>query len=220
MKPIAITFSVLLPVLLILILFMSLFTLKFRQIDILLPLISEGAEPILKGTVTTFRAGMELFFLVLLSPHIQGKFKWKHLTIVLSIVSVVFVNGIVSLLTTFGPYEASKQRFPLFTQWRLVSISSFVEHLDFLSMYQWLSNTTILISMGLFLFGDLLTSKQLHKKIAIVTLTAILFICVELHINDSVFLTFTKIYYYPLSSLSILCWTVLAYLVTRKRGLS
>lgn len=219
-KPISITFSILLPVLLILILFMFMFTLKFRQFDILLPLFSEGAQPILKGTATTFRAGMELFFLLLLSPHIQGDFKWKHFATVLSIVSFFFINATVSLLTTFGPTEASKQRFPLFTQWRLVRISSFVEHLDFLSMYQWLSNASILISMGLFLFGDLLTSKQLHKKIAIMTLTAILFICVEIHINDSDFLTFTKTYYYPLSSLSILCWTVLAYIITRKRGLS
>lgn len=44
---------------------------------------------------------------------------------------IFIINGILSLLTTFGPAEAAKQRFPLFTQWRLVSISSFVEHLDF-----------------------------------------------------------------------------------------
>jgi spore germination protein KB len=219
-KPIAISFSILFPLMAILIIFIALFTIKYRHYDLLLPLFSEGTRPILEGATTILRAGMELFLLLLISPHIQGKLKWKHLVVMFSFVSIFIINGIVSILTILGPYEAEKQRFPLYTQWRLVRISSFVEHLDFLSMYQWLSSTAIFISLGLFFFGDLLTSKQQHKKIAIFLCATVLFIGSELQINDSDFLSLSKYYFYPLSTLSILCWTVIAYLATRKRGLS
>lgn len=219
-KPIAISFSILMPATLLLIVFMAVFTFKYRHFDLLLPLFSEGVRPILEGTATTLRASMELFLLLLLSPHTECTFKWRYFVAHLSVVSFFFINGIMSILTIFGTYEASKQRFPLFTQWRLVRISSFLEHLDFLSMYQWLSSSAILISLALFLIGDLLTSKQRHKKIAIVTCTTAIFIGVELQINDSDLLAITKNYFYPLSTLSILCWTVIAYLTTRKRGLS
>ncbi|NOU72700.1 GerAB/ArcD/ProY family transporter [Paenibacillus sp. LMG 31458] len=219
-KSIAISFSVLMPAILLLILFMAVFTFKYRHFDLLLPLFSEGMRPILEGATTTVRAGMELFLLLLLKPHTEGTFKWKHFVALVSVISFFFINAVMSVLTIFGTYEASKQRFPLFTQWRLVRISSFLEHLDFLSIYQWLCSTAILISLGLFLIGDLLTSKQRHHKIAIVTCTTALFIGVELQINDSNFLAFTKYYFYPISTLSILCWTALAYFTTRKRGLS
>ncbi|MDU0204684.1 GerAB/ArcD/ProY family transporter [Paenibacillus sp. MAH-36] len=219
-KPIAISFSVLFPILATLILFMTLFTFKNRHMELLLPLISEGARPIFEGAVTTFRYGMELFLLLLLSPHIQGNFKWKHFVVLFFVISIFIINAVVSMLTIFGPYEAEKQRFPLFTQWRLVRISSFVEHLDFLSMYQWLSTSAIHISLGMFLFSDLLTSKQQHKKIAIILFTTVLFILAQFQINDSDFLAFTKFYFYPLSTLSILCWMIIAYLSTRKKGVT
>ncbi|CAN7515135.1 endospore germination permease [Paenibacillus sp. LjRoot153] len=218
-KPIAISFSVLMPAILLLIFFMAVFTFKYRHFDLLLPLFSEGTQPILKGATTSFRAGMELFLLLLLTPHTEGIFKWKHFVALVSVISFFIINAAMSVLTIFGTYEASKQRFPLFTQWRLVRISSFMEHLDFLSIYQWLNSTAIQISLGLFLIGDLLTSKHRHNKIAIFVCTTALFIGVELQLNDSDFLAFTKNYFYPLSTLSILCWTALAYFITRKRGL-
>lgn len=186
-KPIAITLSVLLPALLMLFLFMAVFTLKYRHYDLLLPLFSEGTQPILEGAATTFRAGMEFFILLLISPYIQGRFKWRHFVAVLSIIFVYIVNNVASMLTTYGPYEASKQRFPVYTLWRIVNISNYVEHLDFLSIYQWLTNASILISLGLFIVGDLLTSKKLYKKIAILAFTAALFFGVELQFNDSDF---------------------------------
>ncbi|TVY07564.1 GerAB/ArcD/ProY family transporter [Paenibacillus cremeus] len=219
-KPIAISYSILLPAILVLVIFMAVFTLKYRHTDLLLPLFSEGARPILNGTVITLRGGMELFLLLLLTPHIEGRFQWKHLVMVVSVVSFFYINTTIGLLATFGPYEAGRQRFPLFTQWRLVKISSFVEHLDFLSMYQWLSNVAIVISLGLFLLGELLTSKQKHKKVLILAFTATLFICSELHLNDSVFLALVNSYFFPLSAISVLCWTVIATLVTRKGGAS
>ncbi len=219
-KPIAISFSIFIPALLLLVVFMAVFTFKYRHYDIILPLFSEGVRPILEGTATVFRGCMDLFLLLLLSPYIQGQYKWKHFAAFWSLISIIIINSAAGLLTTFGPYEASKQRFPLFTQWRLVNISSFLEHLDFLSMYQWLSNTAVLISLGMFLFGDLLASKPLSKKIVILAFTTSLFICVELRINDTDFLYFTKTYFYPLSALSILFWTVLASFTSRKRGLS
>jgi spore germination protein KB len=218
-KPIAITYSVLIPLIVFLIVFMAVFTFKWRHLNLLLPLFSEGTRPIVEGTITTIRTSMALFLVLLLKPHTEGTFKWKHFVLLLSVISLFFINAAMSVLTIFGPYEASKQRFPLFTQWRLVRISSFVEHLDFLSIYQWLCSTTILISVGLFLIGDLLTSKHRHNKIAIGICTTILFIGVELQINDTNFLAFTKNYFYPLSTLSILCWTAIAYMTTRKRGL-
>ncbi|RAP77765.1 GerAB/ArcD/ProY family transporter [Paenibacillus montanisoli] len=219
-KPIAITYSVLLPAITIFIIFMAVSTLKYRHYDLLLPFFSEGTMPILQGTVTTLRSGMPLFLLLLLSPHIQGRYKWKHHVIFNIVVVFFFINIVAGLLTTFGPFEAAKQRFPIFTQWRLVSISSFVEHLDFLSMYQWLSNSAIIISTSMFLFGELLTSKQRHNKIAIAAFTTVLFTIVELRINDTDFLAYTQAYYYPISTISILCWTLIASITTRSRGTS
>ncbi|CAH1203832.1 hypothetical protein PAECIP111891_02441 [Paenibacillus allorhizoplanae] len=218
-KPIAISYSVLMPIIILLIVFMAVFTFKYRHFDLLMPLFSEETRHIVLGTSTTARVGMELFWVLLLKPHTEGTFKWKHFVALVSVSSFFIINAVMSILTIFGTYEASKQRFPLFTLWRLVRISSFVEHLDFLSIYQWLCSTAILMSLGLFLIGDLLTTKRRNNKIAIVVCTTALFIGVEVHFNDTDFLAFTKNYFYPLSMFSILCWTFIAYLTTRKRGL-
>ncbi|WP_308634908.1 GerAB/ArcD/ProY family transporter [Paenibacillus silvisoli] len=217
-KPISITFAVLIPAIMILLVFMAVFTHKYRHYDLLRPFFSEGTMPILLGTVTTFRTGLIWFFLLLLSPHINGRYKWKHIALVMAMIALFYINSVIGFIASFGPYEAAKQRFPLFTQWRLVSISGFVEHLDFLSMYQWLSSSAIFISTCMFLFGRLLAAKPLGHKIAVTVFSAVLFIIIELRINDTDFLAFSRTYYYPISTISILCWTLIASIITTRRG--
>ena len=53
----------------------------------------------------------------------------------------------IGAITEFGPIEAAKQRYPAYEEWGLGSIGRFIEHFDFLSIYQWLTGAFIRVGL-------------------------------------------------------------------------
>ncbi|AZN38623.1 GerAB/ArcD/ProY family transporter [Paenibacillus albus] len=214
-KPLAIMITILTPAIVFMFLLQSVFTIRFDHFELLLPLFSEGWQPILHGALIPFRCGVDAFVLLLIVPQIQGRVKLSHLVASILYVTILLLNTTVSILTTFGPYEAIKQRYPSYMQWRLVRISSFIEHVDFFAMFQWTAMDIVMLALAMWIIMNLFFKKDLHQRIGSLTLAAILLVGMELHIGDEAFAVLRN-YYYPISTISVLCWTAIAQLTTRK----
>jgi len=217
-KPIAIFASILFPAIIVFYLLQSLFTAKIAHYSLLLPLFSEGIFSILEGAALIFSNMAHLFILMLITNHTQGSFRWKPFGAIILLTIFSVINATVSLITTFGAFEASQQRFPIYSLWRLVRISSYVEHMDFLILFQNLSSTIVTIALDLFLVSNILEFKNLYKKIVVIIVTIFLIATVMIHLNDQDIILVTKRYFFPFSALSILCWTALAQFAVSKRG--
>ncbi|XRD23741.1 hypothetical protein AABM34_14730 [Lysinibacillus fusiformis] len=71
----------------------------------------------------------------------------------------------MELLLNSSTSEASKQRYPAYEEWGLVTIGRYIEHLDFFSIYQWLTGTFIRVSFLLYIVADLLKMTGDPKRI-------------------------------------------------------
>ncbi|MFR9721672.1 hypothetical protein ACL00X_20305, partial [Aeromonas diversa] len=69
---------------------------------------------------------------------------------------ILTLGPTIGAIAEFGPFVAAKQRYPAFEEWRLVSIGRYIEHLDFLSVYQWFVGAFIRLSLLCFLTPDVL----------------------------------------------------------------
>src|SRR5690606_9141105 len=74
-------------------------------------------------------------------------------------------------ITEFGVYEATKQRHPAFEQWKILSLGQFIQHLDFLSIYQWLAGSIIRITISLYLLVDLFNLNKNRSRMIWITIT-------------------------------------------------
>src|SRR5207253_7154220 len=74
------------------------------------------------------------------------------------------LGPLIGAITEFGPTEAAKQMYPAYEEWAIVSIGRFIEHLDFFSIYQWLSGNFIRVSLFLFIALETLRFKNKRNR--------------------------------------------------------
>ncbi|MDV2887964.1 spore gernimation protein, partial [Alkalihalophilus pseudofirmus] len=85
-------------------------------------------------------------------------------------------------------------RYPAYEEWRLVQVGKYIRHVDFLSIYQWLSGAFVRVSISLLLLIDLLPASH-NKKFRHVWLTILgifIVVLVELPISDMQYVSFLK----------------------------
>lgn len=145
--------------------FVALANMQVKDYTYLLPLLENGLMPIAKGIVFPASGFTELFLLLFLQHHFKQKMKWYHLTIMLFILMGLTMGPLMGAITAFGPEEAAKQRYPAYEEWGLVTIGRFIEHIDFLSIYQWLTGAFIRVGLLLFIAADILNITGKRKKI-------------------------------------------------------
>ncbi|WP_201006487.1 GerAB/ArcD/ProY family transporter [Paenibacillus glycanilyticus] len=117
----------------------------------LLPMFEMGMYPIFKGSVYSLSAFMELSFLLLIQHEMKRSFKKWHLLLLTIMLMLLTLGPTIGAITLFGPEEASMMRYPAYSQWRLVQIGKYFEHVDFFAVFQWLSGALIRISLPLYL---------------------------------------------------------------------
>ncbi|THF79492.1 endospore germination permease [Cohnella fermenti] len=130
----------------------------------LLPVLEHGWSPVLNGMVMVAGGYSELVLLVLIQGYVNKPFAQKHVWIVSAFIVVLSLGPIVGVLTEFGPYEASIQRYPAFIQWRIVQIGKYFEHVDFFAIFQWISGAYIRTSCSLALMMDLFAIRSRVKR--------------------------------------------------------
>lgn len=199
LRTIVIASGVLLPFVILLGFFVMSVNFQFKDYTYVFPILSDGYKPVLHGMVYILAGTTEMILVLVLRHYMVGKLRaWTFLLVVLAITELVF-GPILASITIFGPFEAADQRYPAFEQWRMVLIGKFISHLDFLSIYQWLSGSLIRLSISMFLIIDLLGLTD-HKRKPLMLLgvsIALVYAVTGIKISDNRFALFLQDYYYP-----------------------
>lgn len=222
LRSIAILSAFLLPFVIALGYFVSFSNMRHKDFTLLVPVAEHGAGPIWNGVVYASGGFVELIVLLAMQHRLNVKVKlWKIL--VYACVSVyVMLGPVIGAITEFGPTEAMLQMESPYEQWRLVKIGDYIEHIDFFSIFQWLSGASIRISLSVYLLVELLGIKNARAKTGFVIGAIASYVVVGIMpINEYDFYLWMYRYYFPISLVVMLCmsatWMFVALFGKRKR---
>ena len=171
--------------------FIAIVNVPIKDYSLLRPFLEHGISPVIAGTIYPAAAYAELLLFVFLQHRIKDQLKFRHYAIMLFLLVGLTLGPLLGSITEFGPTEAAKQRYPAFEQWGIATIGRFIEHLDFLSFYQWLTGAFIRIGILLYLVTQLFNLTGNKNGIWRYVAAPFFFITLILGlIEDSTFLTF------------------------------
>ena len=210
LQSIAIVASLLLPFVIFLGYFVAFSNTKYKDWDLLFPLFDQGITPAISGSLYVISALMEIWVIMLYSHHIKQKIKWWQ-TVLLALLLLVMVMGpLTGAITEFGPEEATKQRHTAFDQWRILSLGQFLQHVDFLSIYQWLSGSIIRISISMYLLVDLFQVRKKNFRLALLFIIgATMIALMYLPWREEVMLKLLQHIYFPALFIFVVLFTIL-----------
>ncbi len=172
-QTIAINAGILLPVVVFLGYFVSIANTSEKDYALLKPFLEFGWKPALDGMIYSGGALVEIMFMLMLQHRLKSKIRLWQMILLGIILVYITLGPIIGAITEFGPKEAAKQMVSPYEQWRLVKIGAYFEHVDFLSVFQWLSGATVRISLSLYILADLFAftnAKPRNRFILILTL--------------------------------------------------
>ncbi|MBU5445032.1 endospore germination permease [Paenibacillus sp. MSJ-34] len=224
LRSIAICSGILLPFVVIFGYFVMSANFQYKDYTLLRPVLEHGIVPAIHGTLYVGGGFIELLMLAFMQHHFSSK-RMGFVTIAILAVMLagLTIGPYLGSIAAFGPIESARQRYPAFEQWRLVMVGKYIEHVDFLSIYQWLSGSFIRISLAIFLACDLMPLRKPRLKKAFCLITALLvFSLAMLQISDIDFQRLLLRIYFPvvipvMVAVSIILWVV-ALLNHRKWG--
>lgn len=155
--------------------FVAFTNIQVKDPDLLRPFFEHGFSPVLKGMVYPASGFIELVLILFLQHQIKDKIRWYHFTIMLLILMGLTLGPLIGAIIEFGPDEATKQTYPAYEEWGLISIGRFIEHLDFFSIYQWLTGAFIRVGVLLYVVVDIFNMNGKKKRIWL-TLTPTFFL--------------------------------------------
>nr|WP_240338354.1 endospore germination permease [Peribacillus alkalitolerans] len=164
-KTMAISSGFLLPIVMLLGILISVINTSVKDPSLLLPVMSDGYAPILKGCFYVFSGLFEIYLVILLQPFSQEPIKFRQLLILLTILTGLIMGPLTASIMEFGPSESVNFRYPAYEQWRVLSIGEYINHLDFFALYQWLSGALIRIGLFMYLIGALFTQKRQQYRL-------------------------------------------------------
>lgn len=222
-RAIAITSGLLLPGVVLLGYFVAVANLQYKNYSLLTPLFTQGYKPALEAMAFTCGSGFELVFILFLQQHVSKAVRMKGLMALGLILVGLTVGPLTGSIVLFGPFEAAEQRYPAFEQWRMVTMGKFISHLDFLSIYQWISGAFVRVSLMLFLIPDLMGVKNAKRRLYVLVASSVILIgFVLLPISDLKLLDAIAKWYYPgitaVNGLLVPVLLVLVLLSRKKEG--
>lgn len=213
-RAIAISSGILLPIVVALGFFVSGVNFQFKDYSLLLPLFTHGFLPAGRAMLYAFASTFELVVLLFFQQHIAKTIKPRQLLLLTLLAIGLTAGPLIGAITIFGPFEAAELRYPPFEQWRMVVLGRFISHLDFLSIFQWLSGSFVRIALNMFLIAELLGFRSKQRRAAAITATAAVAAAITLYpISDMAFLQFMESVYFPVSA-GIASLLLIAVLVT------
>nr|WP_275582034.1 endospore germination permease [Bacillus ectoiniformans] len=135
-----------------------------KNYSLLLPILEHGYDPVFRSMIFQASGMIELFIFVLLQHKVNAPLNFRHFLAIIVVLTGLTLGPLVGAIIEFGPIEASRQRYPPYEEWGLVRFGNFIEHLDFLSIYQWLAGGFIRISLLLLLIKEALPVKTESRK--------------------------------------------------------
>ncbi|MEK3987680.1 spore gernimation protein [Paenibacillus sp. FSL A5-0031] len=196
LRTIAIVSGILLPFVVILGDLVMIANFQFKDYTLLFPLLEKGTPPLWKGVPYAASGLLELSLLMLIQHKLTKKPGFISLMLVCLILSGLTIGPLMGSITMYGPDEAANQRYPVYEQWRMVRLGEYVEHVDFFSIYQWLSGMFIRVSLSMYLLGEL-WKLQKYKWIPMFLGALFMLVVTLLPISDMVFQDLLSLYYFP-----------------------
>lgn len=199
-RAIGITSGLLLPMVLALGYFVMTANFKYKDYSLLFPLFTHGYSPMLLSALYTMGGISELVFILILQHHLSTAVRYSGLLVMPVILIGLTVGPLTGAIALFGPFEAADLRFPAFEQWRMVTLGKFISHLDFFSIYQWISGSFVRIALLLALIVDLMDIKRPRSKTIFLIGLSLLITAIALFpISDMTFLDRLTTWYFPSS---------------------
>ncbi|MEQ2529051.1 endospore germination permease [Lysinibacillus sphaericus] len=183
------------------------------------PILENGLTPVIKGIVYSLGSLLEVTLIFFIQHNLKMNIKSRSFIILGLVLICLTLGPLLGSIAIFGPEEAANQRYPAYEEWRLLKIGKFIEHVDFFSIYQWLSGGFIRISFGLYIIGQLFSFKNEKKRNVLIGISSLItFVAVLLPMSDIEFVRFLQNVYFHLSFLFLLFFSlVLGFLVFLKR---
>ncbi len=198
LKNIAMTASILLPFVLILGYFVMGANTKYKDYSLMKPFLEFGWSPVFHGTLFVLSSLMEVWIILLFHHEIKSQLKWWHVLLLAIFLLCMSFGPTISAIVEFGPEEASRQRYTAFEQWKLVRIGLLLQHVDFLSIYQWLSGAFIRVAIGMFLIVDMFKFPSKKASRIAIAIVALLMMCLNTYPwRDDKALDFVRHVYSP-----------------------
>ncbi|MGE7764145.1 GerAB/ArcD/ProY family transporter [Peribacillus sp. NPDC096540] len=180
--------------------FVAITNIQFKNYSLLQPILEHGWSPVFAGIIYPLSGLIELIVFLCLQEKVHGKLKLKVFVINTFILTWLILGPLIGSITEFGPIEASRQKYPAFEQWGLVTLGRFIEHLDFLSIYQWLTGAFIRVSFFLFLSLEVLSiKKKRNKTILLITYSIFLIISNSFNFSDVILYFIIKTFVMPIT---------------------
>jgi spore germination protein (amino acid permease) len=197
---IAVVSGILLPIVVGLGIFVSLFNAPMKDYSLLRPVLERGFDPVMDGMIFTGAGFIELIVIMLLQHRLEKRVKIWQLLVYGVFSTMISMGPLMAAVTEFGPAEAMHQMISPYEQWRLVQIGKYIEHLDFLSIFQWLSGACIRISLSVFLLAEMIPEgrKKLRNGLILAIMLSYALISLFPFNEYSVYLWMSR-YYMPIS---------------------
>jgi spore germination protein KB len=198
-QTIAIASGILLPFVIIFGDFVMSANLPEKKYSLLTPVFENGIGPVINGSLYIGGGLVELIIILLFQHQIKTKVRLWSLYLLACFLVLLILGPVTGAIAEFGPFEAAELRYPAYEEWRLVTIGKYIRHVDFLSIYQWLSGAFVRIAFSMFLLIELMMISK-HKKnsaVWLLLLSIVIVALVELPISDMRYTTFLKGFYLP-----------------------
>jgi len=205
LRVIAIMSGILLPIVIALGIFVSVSNVPEKNFNLLKPYMEHGLSPVLKGMVYAGGGFVELTTLIAMQHRLKSKVRPWGIALYAIIMIYITIGPLVGAISEFGPTEAAKQMVSPYEQWRLVKLGSYVEHVDFFSIYQWQAGACVRIGVSIFLFLEMLSFREPGLRKRLIMLVALSYVILALFpINEYTFYLWMYYYYFPISLVVLL----------------
>lgn len=224
LQSIAIVASILLPVVIFLGYFVSSSNMKYKDISLLFPIFDNGFLPVASGCFYVLAALLDIWILILFAHHVKKKFSKLQILLLSGFLIMMVLGPITGAITEFGPTEALKQRHTTFDQWKILSMGQLLQHVDFLSIYQWLSGSITRTALSMYLMVDIFQLKKNKQRLKLLlSLSVIMFGLLLLKWREDIKLYILQHIYFPVTVSFVFLLTIAImltiFIVNRKESL-
>ncbi|MDC0765078.1 endospore germination permease [Brevibacillus sp. AG] len=160
--------------------FVGISNFQFKDFSLLKPFLENGYKPVISGMIYPASGMVELIMLLFLQHRLNAPVRFNHFVVNLLLLSWLTIGPLIGAIVEFGPVEAARQRNPAFEEWSLVRVTRYIEHVDFLSIYQWLTGAFIRCSLFLYILKELFQLKNNRQKTLFMLVTLVIVMALTL----------------------------------------
>jgi spore germination protein (amino acid permease) len=204
------TAGVLFPFVILLSFFVMVANIPHKDYSYLEPSLFHGIQPVWNGTLYVAAGFIEVILILFLQHHIRSSISYRSLGFIVLVIMGLTIGSLIDAIVEFGPDEAAKLRFPVYEEWRLVTIGRYIEHIDFLSIYQWFCGAFLRISLMMYLLIDIFNIQRKRKRVMALGFIFLLIvgICI-IPFEDQSYLNLLSTYLLPLSVWGMLIFSLI-----------